>query len=316
MKYLSTKTIQIGVITLISLFAFGFCMIPTADNELASTLVEDSRKEFNAYWYAGKAEITSYNLEQARYGEIHPGKSVMVFVTEDFLVNEQVKKERVSDKEYTSVLKLNKLDKFNTGIYDYSIMLSSFTPVDRFQYPFSLKTAFSSQDWCGQSFMQVNRRGQGYQALVRSYFESEGDKNVILDDSFLEDEVWTVARLDPMALPQGEFSIIPSSQQFRLRHQVVDTEQVTAKMTLQVMDDSSEQYVYTMDFESGRQLKLFIQTVFPYRIYGWEEKVKSGFGQNAQWLTTNATMDKSIKSSYWGQNSLEDAKLRESLGLD
>ena len=33
------------------------------------------------YWYAGEAEITSYELNQARYGEIHKGKAVTVFVT-------------------------------------------------------------------------------------------------------------------------------------------------------------------------------------------------------------------------------------------
>jgi hypothetical protein len=90
----------------------------------------------------------------------------------------------------------------------------------------------------------------------------------------------------------------------------------TAKLMLQSNSDNSEQYVYTVDFESGRQLKLFIQSVFPHRINGWEEKVKSGFGPNAQWLTSKATMDKSIKSSYWGQNSPENMDLRKQLGLD
>jgi len=41
-------------------------------------------EEFGAYWYQGKAELTSYTLEQARYGEVHPGEAVLVFVTEDF----------------------------------------------------------------------------------------------------------------------------------------------------------------------------------------------------------------------------------------
>ena len=50
--------------------------------------LEESRnlsQEFKDYWYAGTAEITSYNLKQARYGEIHQGTAVTVFVTEDFL---------------------------------------------------------------------------------------------------------------------------------------------------------------------------------------------------------------------------------------
>ena len=38
--------------------------------------------KFNDYWYRGEAELNSYTLEQARYGEIHKGEAVLVFVTE------------------------------------------------------------------------------------------------------------------------------------------------------------------------------------------------------------------------------------------
>ena len=41
-------------------------------------------QEFKGYWYAGKAEVSSYKLEQARYGEIREGNAVLVYVTEDF----------------------------------------------------------------------------------------------------------------------------------------------------------------------------------------------------------------------------------------
>ncbi|MEL7148626.1 MAG: hypothetical protein AAFO69_19785, partial [Bacteroidota bacterium] len=91
-----------------------------------------SGQDFNSYWYQGKAEITSYALEQARYGEVHPGKAVMVFVTEDFSRSKQVKLDFPgrAGNDAVKVLKLNALWKFNTGIYDYSVMQSTFTPVD------------------------------------------------------------------------------------------------------------------------------------------------------------------------------------------
>ena len=40
--------------------------------------------ELKTYWYNSEAEITSYNLKQARYGEIHEGKAALIFVTEPF----------------------------------------------------------------------------------------------------------------------------------------------------------------------------------------------------------------------------------------
>ena len=41
-------------------------------------------EKFAKYWYKGKAEITSYKLQQARYGEMYEGTAVTIFVTEDF----------------------------------------------------------------------------------------------------------------------------------------------------------------------------------------------------------------------------------------
>ena len=35
---------------------------------------QPTSEAFNKYWYAGNAELTSFELEQARYGEIHKGK--------------------------------------------------------------------------------------------------------------------------------------------------------------------------------------------------------------------------------------------------
>jgi hypothetical protein len=294
----------------------GALMLPIEGAPAAAAAPAESSAEFNAYWYSGKAEVSSYTVEMARYGNMHPGKSVLIFVTEDFLLDKQVKDEQGSGAPSTSVLKLNKIDRFTTGIYDYSIMLSAFMPVDQVTYPFCLKTSFSAQDWCGQSFMQVNRRGDGYQATVRSYFESEGDKNSILEDAVLEDALWSMARLNPKTLPIGRFDVIPSSQHQRLRHALNTLETATGSLTLERNADSSEQYIYTVTFAAGRTLKLKLQTVFPYRLYGWEEKVKSGYGMQAQWLTTIASLDKTIKSPYWGLNSPENSKLRKELGLD
>ena len=51
-------------------------------------------EEFKEYWFAGKAEITSYKLEQARYGELRDGSAVLIYVTEPFLADKQVKVNR------------------------------------------------------------------------------------------------------------------------------------------------------------------------------------------------------------------------------
>ena len=65
--------------------------------------------DFGAYWYQGKAEITSYTLEQARYGEIHSGHAVLVYVTEDFSRGKQVKLDRPQAAGAEAVKILKKL---------------------------------------------------------------------------------------------------------------------------------------------------------------------------------------------------------------
>ena len=158
---------------------------------------------FKDYWYAGKAEVNAYNLDQSRYGENRPGKAMLIFVTEGFSKSKQVKldhPEAAGDDKVT-VMKLNYTKNFVTGIYPYSMMLSAFTPVSRNQYPNTLKVTMSSQEWCGQVFSQMNLAGNQYEVTGYSYFEQEGDNHFKFDKTLLEDELFNLIRLDPGHIP-------------------------------------------------------------------------------------------------------------------
>ena len=85
------------------------------------------------FWFAG-AEINRYELSQMRYGESHPGHAEFIFVTEPFLTKPHVKNE-YGGQPSTDVLKLNALRTFNTGIYSYRTMTSTFQPIDLDTYP-------------------------------------------------------------------------------------------------------------------------------------------------------------------------------------
>ncbi|HET8735298.1 MAG TPA: septum formation inhibitor Maf, partial [Pricia sp.] len=154
---------------------------------------------FKKYWYAGEAEITSYRLQQARYGETRDGKAVLIYVTEPFLPEVQVKADEPHHKN-VSVLKLNATKKYLTGIYPYSIMTSTFYPVHDNQH--AMKVAFSSQEWCGQVYAQLNNRDQ-FEVLSHSYFQGEADQHLKLEKTILEDELWNKIRIDPTSLPIG-----------------------------------------------------------------------------------------------------------------
>ncbi len=276
---------------------------------LPETLEAATSKAFNDYWYAGEAEISSYELSQARYGELRDGKAVMVYVTEPFSVTDQVKSDYPSREESVSVLKLNATKNFNTGIYPYSIMSSSFYPVSNDQH--AVKVTTSVQEWCGHVYTQLNNRKQ-FEVMSHSYFQSEGDQEFTLNKAMLESDVWQKIRINPADLPTGEFQMIPSLEYCRLKHIPVKAYKVQIKKA-QVGDLTRYSLVYP---EIDRGLEIIFQTSFPHVVESWKETYKSGFGSGAKVATSTAKRIKTIKSPYWQKNSNADLSLRNELGLE
>ncbi|WP_299680587.1 septum formation inhibitor Maf [uncultured Dokdonia sp.] len=278
--------------------------MPIANSTLNVTKNRNITQEFKDYWYAGKAEISSYTLEQARYGEMRDGTAALIFVTEDFLPEIQVKADRQNDSN-VPVLKVNATKNFNTGIYPYSVMSSTFYPV--FEEKHAIKVSQSMQEWCGHQYAQINNRTQ-FEVNSHSYFEGEADKSFTLEKDILENELWAQLRIDPKALPTGNFKAIPDFSFTRMKH--VPLKAYDAKGTLTATS-------YTLAYPKlNRSLTINFSSAFPYTIEGWEETFVDGYGARAKELTTKATRIKTIKSAYWGKNSNADAGLRTELGLE
>ncbi|WP_142783261.1 septum formation inhibitor Maf [Changchengzhania lutea] len=272
--------------------------------ETNKPIVKEPSEAFKKYWYAGEAEMTSYKLEQARYGEIRNGEAVLIYVTEDFLTNAQVKAD-VQRSNTISVLKLNATKNFNTGIYPYSIMQSTFYPISNNQH--AIKISSSIQEWCGHVYAQLNNRDK-FEIALHSYFEDEADQNFNINKAILENELWTQLRMNPKSLPQGDLKIIPSFEYTRLRHIPIKAYQASATL---------KPNTYSISYpELNRTLSIQFEPQFPYSILGWTETFKSGFEPNAKILTTKATKMQSIKSAYWGKNRNKDEALRETLQLN
>lgn len=278
------------------------------------TMPTASDKTFADYWYKGKAEISSYTLEKDRYGQICLGEVVLVFVTEDFRTDKQVKLESDNKEAATNVLKVNFIEKFLTGIYDYSVMTSVFSPVDTKAFPHALKVATSVQEWCGMAYLQLNNRNRAYQIEGKSYFEKEVQEDIALERVLLEDEIWNKIRLNPESLPMGEIKIIPSFTYCRLRHQLPAVLQANASLKDYTGTDFSEKKlkVFSLDYpEKKRSVAIIFQEAFPYKIMGWTETNIS----KGKSLTTKATLKKTIITDYWTKHNVTDLPLRDSLDL-
>ena len=269
---------------------------------------------FNEYWYQGEAEISSYKLEQSRYGEIHPGHAVLVFVTEDFSKNKQVKSDNPgsSPEDIKKILKLNLVKKFTTGVYDYSMMSSIFTPVDGSK---SLKLTTSAQEWCGHAFSQFNLKDNFYEVKEYSYFESEGDRSYQLNSHLLEDEIWNMIRISPEKLPKGQIEVIPGTMYARLAH--IQAAVYQAKASISNSEANPKIKEYTLFYpDLKRELSIQFEGEFPHKIISWSESYPApAWNKQGNILTTKAILQKSIKSAYWRANNLQDSSLRAKLGL-
>ena len=271
-----------------------------------------TRQAFKDYWYQGKAELTRYELDQARYGEVRRGDAVLVFVTEDFLVGKQVKHEHGEpDGRVMSVLKLNFTRNFLTGIYPYSMMTSVFTPVD-FHQDHSLKVTTSVQEWCGHTYSQLNYRDGKIKGFLHSYFQSEADRDFEIDAALLEDEIWTKIRLHPEDLPVGDLNMVPGLQYSRLVHLPSRVEKAHAER-ITIPEDTLQ--VYQIAYQSiPRRLEIAYDSQFPYTIVSWEEGYAPGAGRG-KWVKTRGVRTHSVWLDYWNKTAVVDSTFRESLGF-
>ncbi len=259
---------------------------------------------FNDYWYQGKAELSTYDVVQERYGETRSAEQVNVFVTEDFSKKKQVKLDDAvsAGDDRVPVLKLNAVRRFHTGIYDYSIMSSIFSPVDGSP---TLKTTCTVQDWCGQVFFQTNLEKSGIRARSFSYFETESDTDLWLPLILLEDELWTKVRLGPDKIPVGKINILPSDVYVRLRHKPFQPEAAELKI-----EQSGVESTLKINYLNiPRSLSIRYETASPHRILGWEETGGNGAVQS------KGTLKASLMSAYWAQHDNSHSPLRDSLKL-
>jgi hypothetical protein len=294
----------------------------TPAQDLLPSSFANTSTGLDKYWYQGKGELNVYELEQNRYQGMHTGQALLIFVTEDFLLDKQVKNDRYQEpvSNSASILKMNGITRFTTGIYDYSIMTSVFTPVDTKQQPRTLKVTQSAQDWCGQVYTQVNTREGNYEQQLHSYFETEADEKRVVNANLLEEELMNRIRMDYRSLPVGDdLAVIPSLTFLRLRHQTFQTYAATARLE----DYTGDQFtgdalkVYTLEYPNlNRTLAIVFSSVSPYYIEGWTDTYPSAFDGVKR--STRAIRKNTLLDNYWTKNANSEmnAQLRSDLGWE
>jgi hypothetical protein len=279
---------------------FFLLFLASCNNKSKSNNLQLSDTQaFKTYWNKNNAEINSYDWQQTQDQKCNNGEVIMIFTNEDFRLDKQVKPEFEAKEKTIEVLKLNFIKKGVTGIDDYSIYTSVFTPVQTNTFPTTLKVTHTNQNWYGQSFLQLNYQQNGYRVIGKSYFEEEVDDDFHIESAILEDELWSKIRLlTTQQLPTGNLLMIPSMTYLRFCHKKAQPEM--AKITLESYKGDStfrgkNLMSYQINFpESKRNLSIIFEQNFPHQIIGWEEK----FELRKQMLSSKAVWKATIQNPH------------------
>lgn len=276
--------------------------------------------DFWARWGDGKAELDGYDLIEPRYGELRHGTAVMIFVTEDFSDSLRVKADpgKHPKSDVYPVLKLNFVRDFQTGIYDYNTMTSTFLRTEPVGgVPWSpAKTSFSSQEWCGNVYMQWIPRDGRLRGTVHSYFDGEADAAPELPlppGGVLEDALPILVRnLRGDWLPPGGSRTVPFLRsQLRTRLQHVPARWGEATVTRAAASAPVETalgrlraFRYTVAEKDGDTIVFTVEEAAPHRLLAW----RSSSGESGRLLG-------SARLAYWKMHDNAGVKALEQLGI-
>jgi len=269
-------------------------------------------------WGDGKGELSGYDLTFPRYGEPRKGVAVAVFVTETFSNSLRVKADpgkHAKSDEYP-VLKLNLVQDFSTGIYDYNLLTSTFvalTAVNGRPAGSVTKVSFSSQEWCGNMYGQLLFDAGSARLASHSYFDGEADQARTLqvpDDALSADALlaWARGLAAPAVAPGAhrDVTLVMSLRTSRLLHQPVETlratlsrDRATEKIT--VPAGAIEVQKCRVEIASGATWTIFVEAAEPHRIIRWE----TSDGEKASLLASD-------RLEYWKMHAEKD---QPSLGL-
>lgn len=169
-------------------------------------------------WSDSNAELAGYELTVSRYGVPRKGTAVTAFVTEACSASRRVTVPAgAKDKsDQYQVMKLNLVQDFSTGLYDYNLMTSAFVtlePANGRAAGSPAKISFSSQEWKGQIFSQLLFDERSARLQTNSYFDGQGDETRTLEvpaDALSEDALLLWARgLAAPLVASGQSARVP-----------------------------------------------------------------------------------------------------------
>lgn len=278
-------------------------------------------RAFWQIWGDGQAELSGYDLAIPRYDQIRKGTAVTIFVSETFSNSLRVKADpgmHPAADEFP-VMKLNLIEDFQTGIYDYNEMTSVFAalkPVNSRPSGALTKVSFSAQEWCGHAWQQLLFDPVSVRSKLHSYFDGEADSESTFTghaDGVSEDQLllWARGMAWPPLEPGRKVSVrfLPSLQSARHQHKplrwtTASLERLAGRKEISVPAGTFSAEVYRALIEGAGVRTIYVESAGARRIVRWE----SSSGERADLLASE-------RLKYWEMNAEGGEKALQSLGL-
>lgn len=306
---------------MVSLFLFVACGVSPELVSSSSTAspgalpAPELASRFWDHWGDGRAELSGYRLKTPRYGEVRDGRATLVVVTENFTDGQRVKSDG-RDPDAYPVLKLNTVRDFQTGIYDYNVMTSTFHRLDSAgSVGRPVKVSMSMQEWCGHVYEQVLPYSDRTEWTSHSYFDGEADRLADLGvraDGMYEDALPVVVRglLGPLVKPGSTvtYPVLPTLESGRKRHVAPTWDTLTLSMAedpepVTVPAGTFTVRAVTSRVGRGPTTTWFVEQDWPHRLVRWS----STDGEEAELLGTE-------RLPYWERHNNGDEALLDKLG--
>lgn len=272
-------------------------------------------------WGDGRAELSTYDLAFERYGHARAGTAVAIFVTETFSHSLRVKADPGVHPESDTypVMKLNLVEDFPTGVYDYNLMTSTFVALaERDGRPrgHTTKVTHSMQEWCGHTWVQwiFDRDRARYE--LRSYFDGEADQDKTLDapaDALTEDTLmlWARELAGPFLAPGSSTTrpLLDGATRQRIQHTPPAWHQATlhrgqAVETLEVPAGRFAVQERWVEIDGEVLWRFAVEVTSPHRLIRWE----NAMGQQGELVATE-------RLPYWQLNGPDGRAALGSIGL-
>lgn len=220
------------------------------------------------YWDAGKAEFQVYEAKISRYGIAREALAKIIIVKEPFDMDKMVKTNRANAPD---VIKMNYVQTVPTGVYDYFQMASFFFARNTGKL---LKYTMSSQDGCGNTFMQYRFKKKKHDFIFHSYFDDEGDIRADLEQSeqfIFYDALPIVLRFRLKDHNPYHLKIVPSLINSRFVKPVLLDAEITNRHVESIKVGNRQiRDVYEATVKiAGRADRFYFESVFPNRLVQW-----------------------------------------------